>query len=645
MDSTIGSASRLIPFARGSIYGGGRAGMGLDRGLTVSVIEVAIGPDKVPGRFRVDVVNSPDGGEASVATRLDVAALLALRDELQQAVLASTVPSRKIFPEERLLRQVGHTLFAALLGTGEVAGRYRAAAAVAAERGEELRVLLRVGDPALACLPWEAMFDEVAGTYVCRRHQLVRHVGTASAVAPLTVDLPLRILGVVSSPRGLPDLDVEKERAQLELSLAGLIGEGFAEVGWAPSAIWADLQNVLLGGTWHVVHFIGHGDFDHDRDEGVLALTGENGQVDPVEASRLVDLLGQAHPVPRLVVLNSCSGAAAGVTDLFSGTAAALVRGGVTAVTAMQYEISDSAAAAFARGFYNAIAHGRGVDQAVSSGRVGIVGMSGRTLEWVTPVLYLRGHSSRLFTVPADRVGHDVRREDDSSDLVANPAREQAAYQAKAGGQPHAHSTVKPTRYTGLLSPGWESRLSGRQLKVALDAGFWRMAVQALDMQPVEWSGIALVARSMNAILILGAVFPRHVDVTSLHLIDEFSLVHHTIDELAGELGIGQGDVNLTWVHTHPRMGAFMSGADQETARQWRTLYPEFIPIVIDTSQQHLDKQIGAFDADGKQIRPMGIVDGLITEPAARRLKQAILSNYEASHRPKPLILISGSDG
>jgi len=43
-----------------------------------------------------------------------------------------------------------------------------------------------------------------------------------------------------------------------------------------------------------VLHFIGHGDFDPDRDEGVLALIGADGRADLVEASRLVDLLRQA---------------------------------------------------------------------------------------------------------------------------------------------------------------------------------------------------------------------------------------------------------------------------------------------------------------------------------------------------------------
>jgi hypothetical protein len=30
---------------------------------------------------------------------------------------------------------------------------------------------------------------------------------------------------------------------------------------------------MLLGWPWHVLHFTGHGDFDPDKDEGVLALT------------------------------------------------------------------------------------------------------------------------------------------------------------------------------------------------------------------------------------------------------------------------------------------------------------------------------------------------------------------------------------
>jgi hypothetical protein len=77
------------------------------------------------------------------------------------------------------------------------------------------------------------------------------------------------------------------------------------ELTWAPEATWDALHEMLLTGPWHVLHFIGHGDFDPDRDEGVLALARQDGRADLVEASRFADLLRQARPMPRLAVLNS----------------------------------------------------------------------------------------------------------------------------------------------------------------------------------------------------------------------------------------------------------------------------------------------------------------------------------------------------
>jgi hypothetical protein len=66
----------------------------------------------------------------------------------------------------------------------------------------------------------------------------------------------------------------------------------------------------------------------------------------------------------------------------------------------MQFAISDSAAISFARGFYTAIARGRTVDDAARSGRISILGTP-HSLEWVTPVLYVRGDATQLFTMTA----------------------------------------------------------------------------------------------------------------------------------------------------------------------------------------------------------------------------------------------------
>jgi hypothetical protein len=194
-------------------------------------------------------------------------------------------------------------------------------------------------------------------------------------------------------------LDVERERAHLDEALAAAVADGRVVLEWLAGATWDALQERLLSATWHVLHFIGHGDYDTIRDQGRVALVGEDGRADWVEAGRLVDLLNEADPTPRLVVLNSCSSGQAGTEDAFSGTASALVHGGISAVAAMQFRISDPAAVAFPRGFYRALAAGKGVDAAVSSGRIAILGR-GESLEWVTPVLYVRGDSTLLFRVP-----------------------------------------------------------------------------------------------------------------------------------------------------------------------------------------------------------------------------------------------------
>ena len=171
------------------------------------------------------------------------------------------------------------------------------------------------------------------------------------------------------------------------------------ELHWLDDVSWTGVHDKLLEEEWHVLHFIGHGGYDTETDEGVLAFVGRNGRADYVPASRLADLLDEAEPTPRLVVLNSCQSGASGTIDLFSGTAAALAHSGIHAVAAMQYSISDDAAIAFARGFYKALAHGRGIDEAVRSGRIGILGLSRGTLEWITPVLYLRGEDTHLFDI------------------------------------------------------------------------------------------------------------------------------------------------------------------------------------------------------------------------------------------------------
>ncbi|OBH15181.1 CHAT domain-containing protein [Mycobacterium sp. E3247] len=358
-------------------------------------IELEIGPGAKGGEFTTRVVRAASGGEPAATARLDVDGLLRNRDALEAMVVASGVTGRGLAPAEQELQRVGAELFDALF-SGAVLGTYRASLGMALQRAEPLRVVLRLTAPQLAALPWEAMFDLETSTYICRKEPLVRHVAAPYTPEPLEVVPPLRVLGLIASPRGMPVLDVTAEQQHLSDALAGPIADGLIELEWLTQASWDAVQDRLLSSTWHVLHFIGHGDYDVGNDQGLIALVGPDRRANLVEAARLADLLGQAQPNPRLVVLNSCSSGEQGTRDLFSGTAAALVHSGISAVAAMQFTVSDSAAIAFSRGFYTAIAHGHSVDNALGSGRVAILGTP-HTLEWVTPVLYVRGDTTQLF--------------------------------------------------------------------------------------------------------------------------------------------------------------------------------------------------------------------------------------------------------
>jgi hypothetical protein len=364
-------------------------------------IELEVGAAGVPGEYLVRVIHAAGGGEPQGSLCLDVDGMRARRGGLEASVLASGARARRgVSATEQPLRQVGQELFAALFD-GPVGSVYRASLAVARERGTQLRVVLRLMAPELSVLPWEALYDPELDAYLCRKEPLVRHIPAPYTHDPLPVGLPLRILGLIASPRGLPLLDVEAEQQQLERALAGPIGSGRVELVWLAQASWDGVHERLLTERWHVLHFIGHGDYDPETDEGRLALLGEDGRADWVGANALADLLGEADPTPRLVLLNSCSSGQGGEHDLFSGTAATLVRSGIAAVAAMQFSVTDRAAIAFPRGFYTALAAGKTVDNAVRSGRIAILGGSPSTLEWVTPVLYLRGNATRLFSLAA----------------------------------------------------------------------------------------------------------------------------------------------------------------------------------------------------------------------------------------------------
>jgi uncharacterized membrane protein HdeD (DUF308 family) len=324
-----------------------------------------------------------------------------LRDRLKSleiALLRSGGTRRRIAsPEEHAVQAFGRGLFESLL-VGEVRTRYEMSLSEARRQGKGLRLKLRIQPSELAVLPWEYLYDAENDRYpsLSSNTPLVRYLDLPRPVAPLRVSPPLRVLGMVTSPSGLNPLDVEHEKRLVEEATRGLRESNLLELTWLEGQTWRHLMRAMRRGPWHVFHFIGHGGFDAATEEGALALSDEAGHMHLLRARGLAELLDDHYPL-RLVFLNSCEGARGSENDAFSSTAATLVRRGVPAVVAMQYEITDRAAIEFSRDFYEALADNLPVDAAVTEARTAVSIDS--LLEWGTPVLYTHSPDGRVFDV------------------------------------------------------------------------------------------------------------------------------------------------------------------------------------------------------------------------------------------------------
>ncbi|MGR6964838.1 CHAT domain-containing protein [Geodermatophilus sp. URMC 61] len=360
--------------------------------------DVLVEPAAATG-YRARVLNSPVGETRPVPVTIPFSEL-----ELENFLLRIGRPRRHLVrgedaPEAIAVRQFGSRLFDAVfhdqVGNALTASRDRAESQDAG-----LRVRLRLTDsPELADLPWEYLYDKDARRFLALSEwtPLVRYLDLPGRVRLLAVHPPLRVLVLVAGPTDFPPLDVDAEWARLQEALQGLQDAGRVRLERAPNGTMAELQRQLRRGEHHVFHYIGHGRYDPELGDGVLAMEGPTGRAQPISGSDLGALLHD-HRTLRLALLNSCEGARGGRTDPYSGTAQSLVYQGIPAVVAMQFEITDRAAIVFTRGFYEAVADGYPLDAAMAEARKAIR-LQPNQVEWGTPVLYLRAPDGRIFDV------------------------------------------------------------------------------------------------------------------------------------------------------------------------------------------------------------------------------------------------------
>jgi CHAT domain-containing protein len=361
------------------------------------------------GREYPIVVRSLEG-EARETMRFpfDELALENRLQTLQIALLRSGGERRRMLSaEEQAVQEFGRGLFDSLF-TGDVRSLYDRIRRRAAHDDWGVRVKLRIRSPELAALPWEFLYDPRQNEYVClsRNTPLIRYLELTQTVQPLTVKPPLRILGMVASPKDLAALDIEREKQRVKQATESLQAGGLVELHWLPGQTWRDLQRAMRRGPWHIFHFIGHGMYDKVTDQGMIALCDDYGDTQRLRAAEFATLLADHSPL-RFVLLNACEGARSGGQDTFSSTASILVSRGIPAVLAMQYEITDRAAIEFARSFYEALTDGAPVDEAVVEARKSVRVAVANTVEWGTPALFMRSIDGVLFQFGRGETGPD----------------------------------------------------------------------------------------------------------------------------------------------------------------------------------------------------------------------------------------------
>jgi tetratricopeptide (TPR) repeat protein len=301
-------------------------------------------------------------------------------------------------------RNFGERLFRSLF-QGAVAGIYVASQ----DSTDPLRIRLTIDDPSVARLPWELLVDPANGGALALRGRFVRGIATEGGARKLTAEPPLRVLVADSSPHDLPKLEAQLEARDVAGALQPIVSIGRLEVVTLQNATLSTLLNALREGStanpprpFHVLHWIGHGGIDFMTGANVLVFETDEGTSDPVDGTRLADLV-HASDV-RLVLLNACQSAAptpafapTPTAEITRGIAEVLLTSGIPAVIGMRVDVVDETARRFAREFYQAIADGRTIDEAVLDARVLVAGrMHGEAADLGIPILYLRSGTGQL---------------------------------------------------------------------------------------------------------------------------------------------------------------------------------------------------------------------------------------------------------
>ena len=313
-------------------------------------------------------VSAPDGQEARLTSRVTL--------DPQQADLRRLVKqARHGQGTLRGWQELGEALYAGLFDPAAQAHltnwRQRAA-----DAGGRLHLQLEVDAqlPELNALPWEflrqpatagrpALWLAAEPAFTLTRRRLLETI-TISPQAPG----PLDILVAIAAPADQGQVEYQPVVDQL-LALAQKQPRRLAAPRVLNPASLESARRALAARPPQLFHFIGHGRL-RAGGLGEIALVGPDGRLAQWVPDETFSALFN-RPEIGCVILQACEGAASAAGRPLTGVAAQVAQRNIPLVLAFQFPISNHAALAFFKVFYEELLAGQAVAAAVHQQRGG----------------------------------------------------------------------------------------------------------------------------------------------------------------------------------------------------------------------------------------------------------------------------------
>ena len=301
-------------------------------------------------------------------------------------------------PSDAEMMKFGGMLFETLF-QGDVRRLYDEARS--RQRGRKLDLVLTSMIPWIAEKPWEFCYDTARASFLATEEiHFVRNVLTAVPAEPIVhCDGPLRILVASAQPVSFGVLSIDQEVEVIRRGFQPLIDAGLVSIEILPRATPEAIHRRLETRQFSILHFIGHGVFDEERQEGCLVFEDTRGGAFKLGQRSVREIFcGRGL---SLVFLNSCQSGAGGRAEFNKGVAQSLVAHGLPALVANQYSVLDSSATSFAHYFYSSLGQGHTLGHAAREARIAVnYSLQGEMIDWAVPVLYARDANRSLCARP-----------------------------------------------------------------------------------------------------------------------------------------------------------------------------------------------------------------------------------------------------